>query len=231
MKRTRRKHSPEKWEIIRANKKELAQQKTEKRCYKCATVKPISEFTKEKCKYDGYASRCKTCNKNAIFYFKENNPNYFKIKGKERYDKSENPARYQKYQKQYLERIAKRRSTLRGKIMELLVVAKKRATKNNLAFDLDIDWAMDLCQNQNGCCKLTNIPFTLHAKGETKYHPFNPSLDKIDAKKGYTKDNTRLVCVVINLSLNQFGDETLKKMCVAFVQHQKIPLDYDHILN
>lgn len=37
--------------------------KKNKKCYKCSTIKPIEEFSKNKSKYDGFSSECKCCAK------------------------------------------------------------------------------------------------------------------------------------------------------------------------
>ena len=33
-------------------------------CYTCRTIKQLTEFYKDKSKYDGYQTRCKNCKKN-----------------------------------------------------------------------------------------------------------------------------------------------------------------------
>lgn len=51
-----------------------------------------------------------------------------------------------------------------------------------------------------------------------------PVLDKyrknyIDSTLGYTKDNVRLVCTIVNMALNEFGDIIFDKMCRAYVEN------------
>jgi predicted molibdopterin-dependent oxidoreductase YjgC len=77
------------------------------------------------------------------------------------------------------------------------------------------------CEEQNGKCKLTNIDFTFKLKETQKnFNPFNPSIDRIDSSKGYTKDNVRIVCVIVNLALNEFGEENFKIMCQSYINYQ-----------
>jgi hypothetical protein len=69
------------------------------------------------------------------------------------------------------------------------------------------------------------LPF-IFSYGDTpknhRYLPFSPSLDKIDPKKGYTKDNVRLVITAINLALNNFGEELVAKVAQAYLETKLI---------
>ena len=39
--------------------------------------------------------------------------------------------------------------------------------------------------------------------------------------KGYTKDNTRLICTAMNIALNQFGDEFFFEMIKNYLKTTK----------
>ena len=61
---------------------------------------------------------------------------------------------------------------------------------------------------KNVVCELTGLAFSLEDTEDTKNNPFSPSLDRIDSKiKGYTPENTRVVLSLVNLALNEFGEE------------------------
>jgi hypothetical protein len=51
--------------------------------------------------------------------------------------------------------------------------------------------------------------------------PFAVSVDRVDNNKGYTKNNVRLVCAVVNFSLNEFGEEIFDKMCEAYIGNKR----------
>lgn len=95
---------------------------------------------------------------------------------------------------------------------------KQRAKLMSAEFDLDINFIDELYVSQKGRCALTDIEF-IFDKRDSSRRPFAPSIDRINSKLGYTKNNVRLVCVVINLSLNEFGDSVFDKMCRAYVEN------------
>lgn len=192
-----------------------------RKCWKCNEEKLLTSefFSKDSIDRTGFQKACKVCQKIIGKEYREKNPVYFQEQGKKRYKKEDNPARYKRYRPQYLERRDEQRTTLRGRMYDLLESAKGRAKNKSLPIDIDLDFLLNLYEQQNGKCKLTGIDFTFEINKEKtrNFLPFNPSLDKIDSKKGYTKDNVRLVCTIVNLALNNFGEDTFKIMCQAYI--------------
>lgn len=75
----------------------------------------------------------------------------------------------------------------------LLRTAKSRATEKFLQFDLTWEWAKDVW---TGKCAITDLPFV---KGDgAGPSPYSPSIDRVLASKGYTKDNSRFVLMAVN---------------------------------
>jgi hypothetical protein len=106
-------------------------------------------------------------------------------------------------------------------INTLLTYAKARSKTYSMDFDLDKEYLITLFELQNKKCALTGLEFaTAQGENSNKRRPFAPSIDRIDYKKGYTKDNTRLVCVAVNISLSDFGDEVFDKICEARVNYK-----------
>ena len=106
--------------------------------------------------------------------------------------------------------------------------AKLRGAQKN-AEARGIEWALTdtdiarLLARANGKCELTAHPFVLN--GDGKREPWAPSLDRIDSARGYTPDNVRLVCVVVNYALHEFGDSVFFEMveAVKAIQAQPAP--------
>lgn len=78
----------------------------------------------------------------------------------------------------------------------LLINTKHRTHENTITVE-DI---IDIYDKQNGLCFWFNVP--LHPT-LIKKHPQNPSLDRLDRTKGYTKDNVVLCCYAANIGRNE----------------------------
>lgn len=199
-----------------------------KTCWKCKTCKPDAEFWKDKRSADGLQKACSACQKIASKAFRERHPDYFKTKGKQRYwqiGKGRNAERYSAAKEDFKRRRAAISMTARGRLMGLLTAARTRAKQCGMEFSIDLDFVLDQWDRQQGRCLLTGLPLTLERNpgGQRFYMPHSPSLDRRDSSAGYTPDNTRLVCVVVNLALNRFGDAVLDQMCRAYVANNKEP--------
>ena len=96
---------------------------------------------------------------------------------------------------------------------------KQRAKNMKIDFEIDSKFIDQLIEKQNNKCILTNIEFSFEKSIKSSRRPLAPSIDRINPKLGYTKDNVRLVCVMVNLSLNEFGDELFKMMCNSYVEN------------
>lgn len=94
----------------------------------------------------------------------------------------------------------------------LFFAARQRANKKNLEFDLDLDWVYD---NITKFCPMTNLPFQLYNNGNNyaNRHALTPSIDRIDPRKGYVKDNCRIVIWWYNVAKQQYSDLDIWHLC------------------
>lgn len=64
-----------------------------------------------------------------------------------------------------------------------------------------------------------SIPTYEDGKGKTIFNngriPTNVSVDRIDSKKGYTRDNVQLVCMAINQMKSDLDNNTFYNLCKA----------------
>lgn len=98
------------------------------------------------------------------------------------------------------------------RISAMLGRSKARAKKHKFDYDLDRAWLQR--KIRSGRCEFSGVQFV---NGQ-QYHPFSPSLDRVDPSRGYTKDN----CKLILLCLNGFkGTSTMKQFteCLEIVTH------------
>jgi hypothetical protein len=84
----------------------------------------------------------------------------------------------------------------------LLTFAKKHAKS---PVEIDEQFIKDLYEKQNGKCYWFNVD--LQPSNIPKY-PWQPSLDRLDRNKGYTKDNVVLACYTANIGRNTSDVET-----------------------
>jgi hypothetical protein len=218
-------------------------------CTQCKKRKLFRNFTLNKKYTDGYNEVCMICieetskQKSIKLREKENgieiplnricykckeikplNDNYFNRHRSKAFGFTDlckvcrNTKRYQQWRE--------RNSTVEGKCYSLYEYSKARASKRkkDLDFDLDLQFIIELWNKQSGCCALTGIPFTLLPGTNTGHNPLNASLDRIDSTKGYIRSNVRMVCTMVNLALNNFGEEKFKELAVAYIKHNNIEI-------
>jgi len=78
----------------------------------------------------------------------------------------------------------------------LIHYSKRRGVENTLTVD-DIN---EMFSKQNGLCYWFKIPLI---PSNLKKHPQQPSLDRLDRNKGYTKENVVLCCYSANIGRNE----------------------------
>lgn len=95
----------------------------------------------------------------------------------------------------------------------LYTQTKAAAKKRGHAFDLTPVAYAGLVRDR---CALTDIPFDLSPASGAR-RPFAPSIDRPDSSRGYADDNARIVCVAVNIAMNQWGEDVLYRLAGALV--------------
>lgn len=113
------------------------------------------------------------------------------------------------------------KSTILGRCKLLLSLAKNRAKKKLIPFDLDIDFLVDLWFIQNGQCSVSGLDLNLESPKNGLPLFDAPSLDRIVPEKGYIKGNVRLTTYMVNVGISNYGFEQYLSLCRAITNHNK----------
>ena len=85
---------------------------------------------------------------------------------------------------------------------------KKDAKARGLVFEITIDDVADLIEEQMYLCALTGLPVLLDACNGS-----SGSIDRIENKRGYTKDNIQITTKEINMLRGSFTMEKFVELC------------------
>jgi hypothetical protein len=66
-------------------------------------------------------------------------------------------------------------------------------------------------------CPVSGIAFTHQRDGGFHKNPWAPSVDRIDNRQGYVPGNIRVVCLAVNLAMNEWGYDVLLRLAHAVV--------------
>lgn len=208
-----------------------------KKCQKCnKELEKEKSFYHRKTSPDGYATICISCTKiskpRKIVHIKEGLLlclNCKQYKNLEEFS-IDNKCLHRdckfRYCKQcHSEMIIERKINKRGKpTLERLITmrflgARQRAKVNDLVFDIDKEFLNELWNVQQGKCAISGTQMTYeYYKGRI---PTNLSIDRKDSNRGYTKDNTQLVCMVVNQMKSDLTMEELLNFCESILKWNK----------
>jgi hypothetical protein len=85
----------------------------------------------------------------------------------------------------------------------------------DLEHTLNVNDINDLYEKQEGKCYWFNVPLIPSDKHK---HPQQPSLDRLDRSKGYTKENVVLCCYSANIGRNENDIETWNEFLKILLQ-------------
>jgi hypothetical protein len=189
----------------------------EKLCSKCKIIKSIDNFTKNKINRNGYKSKCKQCISNYKKQFKYIPNENIKEKQCSKCNEVKPINKFTKNKTNktgydYRCKKCRERNTLKLRFTYWKSSAKQR----NIQWELKFEDIKSIPQ----ICYYTGRKLTLNPRFSNTI-----SLDRINSRKGYTKDNIVLCCESINkmkhiLTYDQFICE-----CRAIIQH------YDNKIN
>lgn len=170
-----------------------------KNCSGCKQRLALDQFYPIKNIRYGYSAYCRECNSK---------------KGKEYFSRPDVKAKTREYymQPHVIEREQRRQeASPRHSInVRLCAALRRRPTENPVT----IDQLMEKWKSQGGLCLVSGVRMTWKG-GVTK--PTSISIDRIDSKRGYTEDNVRLVCCMVNIFKGRWSDAEMLAMAKAIV--------------
>jgi len=101
--------------------------------------------------------------------------------------------------------------------VRLFHLAKRRAEKKKIDFSLTKEIVKAKFPKDNKC-PVTKKPFLFGIENKN----YNPSIDRIDNNKGYTKDNIVIVCHIVNAIKKDHVDFLVFKQIVDFYGDKKL---------
>lgn len=97
---------------------------------------------------------------------------------------------------------------------------KTCAETRGIFWNLSIDDVADIMENQNYKCNLTGLGIEFPKSGHPQKSP--ASIDRIDSKVGYIKDNIQLVVKDINMMKQGYSQEHFIELCRYVTENTKI---------
>jgi stalled ribosome alternative rescue factor ArfA len=111
-----------------------------------------------------------------------------------------------------------------GIASEIVRRHKHVCKKQNLPFDLDREWVLGKLNSIGWKCELTGLPFKIKQSiSEDKHRGFqwdSISVDRINHKSGYTKDNVRFILNQINVFRQDHSDDQMYMLAQALVDYR-----------
>jgi hypothetical protein len=147
---------------------------------------------------------CVKCGEKDPQKFRETN----KIQCKSCYSKSNSNYYENLPEEKKKEKINNQKKWQNNNIIKVRILgAKHRAKRKNIEFNIDEDYINELLIKQNYRCTYTNTELELKMGSDDMFiNPNTISIDRINPKLGYTKNNVALVTGIVNHMKNELSE-------------------------
>lgn len=113
------------------------------------------------------------------------------------------------------------RFSLNGTIVRMLAQARIRARKKGYEFELDSEWVKERFKIQNYKCAYSGITFDFSRPEYDTNRKYLPSIDQKIAGLGYTKENSQVVCSIVNMMKLDTPFNDFISICETIVKYNK----------
>lgn len=100
--------------------------------------------------------------------------------------------------------------------------AIRRDRKRGRVAMLSAEDGTRIVERSGGRCELTGIAFSLERAPGTFRRPLAPSLDRIDNARPYSADNCRLICLCVNVAINEWGIALFRRVAQAYFVRENV---------
>lgn len=180
-------------------------------CRKCGLEKTLDAFHNDKKRKDGKYPNCKICT-NAHARSRDKIPEiYEKRKARQKNKILNDP----EYKSRANLRSIKFYQSVEGRAATLFNNAKKSPSGKSKEFSITVEYILQ--QLLKGQCAVTGVKFEFDNAHQLffgrKKNPYSPSIDRIDPRLGYTKQNTRIVIWWYNMAKGELSDVEMAHLC------------------
>jgi hypothetical protein len=112
------------------------------------------------------------------------------------------------------------RRTDKGLAAEIARRTKYRCKQLSLPYDLDKKWILERLDSISWKCELTGLPMNLRVDTRVGFNWDSISVDRINPKGGYTKDNVRFVLNQINIFRQDASDDQMYMLAKALLDYR-----------
>lgn len=114
------------------------------------------------------------------------------------------------------------RFSFNGIIVRMLAQARVRARKRGHEFELDSKWVKEVFIKQNYKCSYSGIQFDFSRPEYDKNRKYLPSIDQRVVGLGYTKENSEIVCSIVNMMKLDTPHSEFLTICEKIVKFNKL---------
>jgi hypothetical protein len=100
------------------------------------------------------------------------------------------------------------------------------ARKRGIPFDLKVGDVYALMKSTGFRCAVSGIPFAKRLASDGRRDPWAASIDRIENRHGYTSENVRVVCVIANIAMSDWGFDALIRLSRG-VQRSSVCVDQE----
>lgn len=122
--------------------------------------------------------------------------------------------------------VLRRSAGFEGTIVRMIRRAKQRAAKKGWDFSITAQDVRDLVVVQGGRCAVSGMKFDINPRPRSgAKRPFGISIDRLDNRRGYSRDNIRLTTVIVNTAILNWTETEFRTMCAAVARQPRCPTD------